>query len=221
MKKKNNLKKTYAIFGLGRYGKAVAETLYSNGADVLAIDLDPDVVEEAMKDIPVCKCADVTNPDVLEQIGIHSIDTVIIAMADNFQASVLATMLCKERGVPNIIVKCKDEMHRKILKRVGADRVVFPENDSGKRMAKNLLSSGFVDMMVLSDDISMVEIDVRDEWVGKSLIELNLRKKYSINIVAIRKGDSVSIDINPQIPLDADMELIILASTDSINKLNK
>ncbi len=221
MKKKNNLKKTYAIFGLGRYGKAVAETLYNNGADVLAIDLDPDVVEEAMKDIPVCKCADVTNPDVLEQIGIHSIETVIIAMADNFQASVLATMLCKERGVPNVIVKCKDEMHRKILKRVGADRVVFPENDSGKRMAKNLLSSGFVDMMVLSDDISMVEIDVRDEWVGKSLIELNLRKKYSINIVAIRKGDNVSIDINPQLPLDADMELIILASTDSINKLNK
>ncbi len=221
MKKKSNVNTTYAIFGLGRYGKSVAETLYNNGADVLAIDLDPNVVEEAMKDIPVCKCADVTNPDVLEQIGIHSIETVIIAMADNFQSSVLATMLCKERGVPQVIVKCKDEMHRKILKRVGADRVVFPENDSGKRMAKNLLSSGFVDMMVLSDDISMVQIDVRDEWVGKSLIELNLRKKYSVNIVAIRKGDDVSIDINPQLPLDADMELIILASAESIQKLNK
>ncbi len=221
MKKKNTSNKTYAIFGLGRYGKAVAETLYKNGADVLAIDVEPEKVEEAMKDIPICKCADVTNPDVLEQIGIHSIETVIIAMADNFQASVLATMLCKERGVPNVIVKCKDEMHRKILKRVGADRVVFPENDSGKRMAKNLLSSGFVDMMVLSDNISMVQIDVRDEWVGKSLIELNLRKKYSINIVAIRKGDEVSININPQMPLDSDMELIILASAESIQKLNK
>ena len=221
MKKKNNLNKTYAIFGLGRYGRSVAQTLYNNGADVLAIDIDPAVVEDAIKDIPICKCADITNPDVLEQIGIKNIDTVVIAMADTFQSSVLATMLCKEMGVPNVIVKCKDEMHRKILKRVGADSVVFPENDSGKRMAKNLLSSGFADMMILSNDISMVQIDVRDEWIGKSLIELNLRKKYSINIVAIRKGNDVSIDINPQMPLDADMELIILASAESIQKLNK
>ena len=221
MKKKNNLNKTYAIFGLGRYGRSVAQTLYNNGADVLAIDIDPTVVEDAIKDIPICKCADITNPDVLEQIGIKNIDTVVIAMADTFQSSVLATMLCKEMGVPNVIVKCKDEMHRKILKRVGADSVVFPENDSGKRMAKNLLSSGFADMMILSNDISMVQIDVRDEWIGKSLIELNLRKKYSINIVAIRKGNDVSIDINPQMPLDADMELIILASAESIQKLNK
>ena len=94
MNRKSNRNKTYAIFGLGRYGRSVAYTLYSNGADVLAIDLDPAVVSEAIKDIPVCKCGDVTNPDVLEQIGINSIETVIIAMADNFQASVLATMLC-------------------------------------------------------------------------------------------------------------------------------
>ena len=108
MKKKNNLNKTYAIFGLGRYGKSVAQTLYNNGADVLAIDVDPAVVEDAIKDIPICKCADITNPDVLEQIGIKNIDTVVIAMADTFQSSVLATMLCKEMGVPNVIVKCKD-----------------------------------------------------------------------------------------------------------------
>ena len=131
----------------------------------------------------------------------------------------MAVTLCREAGVKNVIVKCANEMHQKILLRVGADQVVFPENESGIRLAKNLLSSGFIDMISLSKDVSMVEIDVKDEWVGKNLIELNLRKKYGFNIVALRKGEDVNVNINPEQVLDADTTLIVIANTAKLGKL--
>jgi trk system potassium uptake protein TrkA len=211
--------KTYAIFGLGRYGRAVAKELVDNGMEVIAIDEDQDLVNEAAAYLPICKCADVTEPDVIERLGIAEIDTVIICMAGNLEASVMALTLCKEAGVKRVIAKCANEMHQKILLRVGADQVVFPENESGIRLAKNLMSSGFIDMISLSEDVSMVEIDVKDEWVGKNLIELNLRQKYGFNIVAIKQGDAVSVNVNPQQPLDADTTLIVIANTAKLRKL--
>jgi trk system potassium uptake protein TrkA len=140
-------------------------------------------------------------------------------MANSLEASVLTTTLCKELGVKNVIVKCANELQKKILTRVGADRVVFPESESGVRMAKNLLSSGFVDLMELSRGVSMIQLDVRQEWLGKSIIELNLRKKYAINVVAIRKGASVDVNVRPDTVLDGDMKLIVIANSDRLNKL--
>ena len=131
----------------------------------------------------------------------------------------MAVTLCKEAGVKNVIAKCSNEMHQKILLRVGADKVVFPEHESGIRLAKNLLSSGFIDMISLSNDVSIVEIDVKNEWCGKNLIELNLRKKYGFNIVAIKKGEKVTIDINPEQVLDAQTTLIVIANTTKLGKL--
>ena len=122
-------------------------------------------------------------------------------------------------GVKNVIAKCANEMQQKILLRVGADQVVFPENESGTRLAKNLLSSGFIDMISLSKDVSMVEIDVKDEWCGKNLIELNLRKKYGFNIVAIKKGEKVNVNINPEQVLDSETTLIVIANTAKLGKL--
>ena len=211
-------KQTYAVFGLGRYGRAVSKELIKNGVEVLAVDKDENKVNAAIADIPYCKCANVTDIEVLKQLGIHNIDIVIIAMASNLEASVMATMLCKELGVDMVIAKCSSEMNCKILTKVGADRVVYPEKESGIRLAKNLLSSGFVDMIELSKDASMVEIDVRPEWVGKNLIELNLRAKYSINVVAIIKNKKINTYVDPSLPLDKDMTLVIIAN---INKLNK
>ena len=140
-------------------------------------------------------------------------------MASNLEASVMAVTLCKEAGVKNVIAKCANEMQQKILLRVGADQVVFPENESGIRLAKNLLSSGFIDMISLSKDVSMVEIDVKGEWCGKNLIELNLRKKYGFNIVAIKKGEKVTVNINPEQVLDAQTTLIVIANTTKLGKL--
>ncbi len=214
-----SINKSYAVFGLGRYGRAVATELVNNGAEVLAIDSDETIVNSAIADIPFCKCADVTDAEIIKQLGIANMDVVIIAMATNLEASVMAVMLCKEIGVKNVIVKCANEIHRKILSKVGADKVVFPENESGVRLAKNLLSSGFVDVIELSDDVSLIELDVKPEWVGKTLIELSLRKKYAINIVAIRTVDSLQINIDPAMKLKGDMKLIVIANKSRLGKL--
>ena len=212
-------KRTYAVFGLGRYGIAVAKELVENGMEVIAVDNDQKIVNDAAAYLPVCKCADVTDAEVISRLGIGGIDTVIICMASNLEASVMAVTLCKEAGVRNVIVKCANEMHQKILLRVGADQVVFPENESGIRLAKNLLSSGFIDMISLSRDVSMVEIDVKDEWIGKNLIELNLRKKYGFNIVAIKKGEKVNVNVNPEQVIDEETTLIVIANTTKLGKL--
>lgn len=212
---------TYAVFGLGRYGQAVAAELVKSGAEVLGVDKRESAVNEAVDEIPICKCADVTDPEVIAQLGIASMDVVIIAMADNLEASVMATTLCKEAGVKNVIVKCANEMHRKILRLVGADQVVFPEHDSGVRLAKNLISSGFVDLIDLSDDVSMVELDVRNEWLGHTLAELDLRKRYGINVVAIRHDGHVLINVDPMVPLEEGMVLIVIAYTSILRKLKK
>ena len=131
----------------------------------------------------------------------------------------MATMLCKELGVKTVIAKCATEINCKILTKVGADRVVFPESESGIRLAKNLLSSGFMDIIELSQDVSMVEMEVKQQWIGKNLIELNLRKKYSINVVAIIEGKNVNTNIDPEVPLTQDMRLIVIANRAKLNKL--
>lgn len=212
-------KKTYAVFGLGRYGTAVAKELVENGMEVIAVDTEQRKVNDAAAYLPVCKCADVGDAEVISRLGIGNVDTVIVCMASNLEASVMAVMLCKEAGVKTVIAKCANEMHRKILQSVGADQVVFPEKESGIRLAKNLLSSGFVDIITLSDDVSLVEIDVKSEWAGKNLIELNLRKKYGLNVVAVKKGDEVSVSINPEQRLDAKATLIVIANTVNLRKL--
>ena len=131
----------------------------------------------------------------------------------------MAITLCKEAGVKTVIAKCGNEMQQKILQRVGADTVVFPENESGIRLAKNLLSSGFIDMISLSKDVSIIETDVKSEWIGKNLIELNLRKKYGFNIVATKKDGKINVNINPEQILDAQTSLIVIANTSKLKKL--
>ena len=214
-----SINKSYAVFGLGRYGIAVAKELVNNGADVLAVDIDEDIVNSAVADIPFCRCADITDPEVIKQLGISNVDVVVVAMANNLEASVMSVILCKEAGVKMVIAKCADEMQGKILCKVGADKVVYPENESGVRLAKNLLSAGMVDLIDLSEDISVIEIPVREKWVGKTLIELDLRKKYAINIIAIRNGQDILVNVDPNVQLSKEMQLVVIINKTNINKL--
>ena len=131
----------------------------------------------------------------------------------------MTVMHCKELGVKNVIAKCSSEMHYKILTKVGADKVVFPEKDSGIRLAKNLISSGFVDVIELNNDVSMVELEMKKEWVGKNLLELNLRKKYSLNVIAIKENDQIEINIDPQSILKENQTLIVIGSKAKLSKL--
>ena len=212
---------SYAVFGLGRYGMAVARELVESGAEVLAVDRDEEIVNSASAVIPICKCADVTDAETLRQLDIANIDVVILSMASSLEASVMAVMLCKELGVKTVIAKGASEMNCRILQRVGADKVVFPENESGVRLARSLLSAGFTDIIELSRDVSMLELEVRPEWVGKTLTELSLRKKYSINVVAVVKNSQISVNPDPDKPLEAGMKLIVIANVEKIKRLQK
>lgn len=215
---KNN--KSYAVLGLGRYGLAVAKELAKNGADVLAVDNNEEIVNDVVTELPLCKCADVSDPEVIKQLGISNIDIVIIAVSGNLETSVMATTLCKEAGVKNIVVKCSNEMHAKILTRVGADKVVLPERESGVRLAKTLLKAGFIDLIELTKNVSLVEIDVRPEWVGKTLADLNLRKKYSMNVIAIQHNNDVTTSIDPNAPLEESMKMIVVADRNKLEKFS-
>lgn len=210
---------SYAVFGLGRYGLAVAKELVENGAEVLSVDHNEELVNDAISELSVCRCADVTDPEVIKQLGISNMDVVVIAISGSLETSVMATTLCKEAGVKTVIVKCSNEMHAKILNRVGADKVVLPERESGIRLAKNLLSSGFIDILDLTNNISLVEINVKPEWVGKSLMDLNLRKKYSVNVIAIQQNNDVTTDIDPIKPLEETMKMMVVADRTKLEKM--
>ncbi len=214
-----SLHKTYAVFGLGLYGTAVARELAAAGIEVLAVDRNQQLVNAASASIPLCKCADVTKPDVLELLGIGNFDVVIVAMGEHLESSVMAVTLCKEAGVPTVIAKCSNEIHGKILKKVGADQTIIPEKESGLRLAKNLLSSGFVDVMELTDKVSLIELSLRPEWVGKSLADLNLRRKYGINVVALNQDGTISVVPDPNAPLTENQKLVVIADTDKLRKL--
>ena len=211
--------KSYAVFGLGRYGRAVVKELLDNGADVLAVDRNRKIVDELVDEIPICKCADITDLDVLQQLGISGIDVVVISMAKNFEASVMATMLCKEVGAKKVVVKSSDEAQGKILKKVGADEVYLPESESGIRLAKNMLSSGFIDLVDITDEISVLEIDAKPEWEGKTLQDIELRKNHNINVMAFKNEDNV-IFASSDVVIQPGMKLIIMADKKDVNMLN-
>ena len=210
---------SYAVLGLGRYGYAVAKELVESGAEVLVVDSNEELINDVVSEFPLCKCADITDADAIEQLGISNIDTVIIAVASHLETSVMATTLCKDMGVKTVITKCSNEMQCRILSKVGADKVVLPEYESGIRLAKYLLSSGFVDILELTSNVSLVEIAVKPEWVGQNLIELNLRKKYSINVIAIQHDNDVTTEIDPNKPLEQTMKLIVVANRNKLEKL--
>lgn len=214
-----SINKTYAVFGLGRYGLAVATELCSNGAEVIAVDMNEKIVEDCVGFLPVCKCADITDPEVISRLDISDVDTVIIAMAGCLEASVMATMLCKEAGVKEVIVKCASQMHGRIFTSVGADRVILPEIDSGKRLAKDLLSSGFIDIASVSDEISIVEIEVMKKWQGKTLRELDLRKNNRLNVIALIKNGKTELVYDPDVILDDTTKLIVIAHKRDVEKI--
>lgn len=170
------MNKSIAVIGLGRYGKSIATELYKNGADVLVIDGNPEIVNEIADSVTCAMSLDVCDMDALREAGISNMDAVVVAMADSLDSSIMCVMSAKELGVPKVIAKAKDEMMEKILRRVGADQVVFPEKESGIRLSHKLISEHLVDYFDLSDSTSLVEILPRAEWVGKNLRELNLRK---------------------------------------------
>lgn len=185
-------KKQYLVVGLGRFGSAVATALAEQGMEVLAIDRDMEKVEDHRSLLTEVICADAMEKSVLEQIGASNFDTAIVTIGGDVTASGTVTMLLKDLGVGNVIVKAYDDFHGRMLSKLGADKIVFPERDMGQRIAHNLVSEKIMDFIELSPDYCLVEMRPEPEWVGKTLAELNLRARRRINVVAVRSGENVN-----------------------------
>ncbi|NUK28958.1 TrkA family potassium uptake protein [Parageobacillus sp. VR-IP] len=208
-------KKQFAVIGLGRFGGSICRTLSEQGMEVLAIDVDEDRVNEFASIVSHAVVGDSTDENVLKSLGIRNFDHVIVAIGDNIQASILTTLILKELGVQHITVKATNDYHEKVLKKIGADQIVHPERDMGERIAYNLISNNVLDYLELSDKHSIVEIVASERLDGHSLLELDIRARYGINIVAIRRGTNVIVSpLASEIIRKGDVLVVIGADED-------
>ncbi len=214
------MEKQYAVLGLGSFGESVALTLEKMGCDVLVMDDSYEKIQEISDKVSYAMRADVADPEALQALGGRNLDGVVVAISENLEAGIMATMICKELGVPLVVAKAKDELQGTILKKVGADRIVYPEIEMGSRVAKSLISREFMDWIELSNDYSMVEIAVPDKWVGRSLVDLGVRERLGINVVGIILNGKIDVTLDPQRLLPEGGILIVIGSNEVLEKFD-
>ena len=210
--------KQFAVFGLGSFGKSVALTLQSFGCDVIAVDNCYEKIQDIADSVSYAMCGDVTEPEFMKTIGARNLDGAVIAVSENLEAAIMATMISKEMGISYVLVKAMDELQGKILEKVGADSIVYPEIDMGERVAKKLISTEFIDWIELSPDYSLTEKLLPKQWEGKSLAELRVREKYGINVIGILKDDKMDMALDPSKPLQPDDMLFIIGKNSDLEK---
>lgn len=215
------VKKEFAVIGLGRFGGSICRELVAQGMEVLAIDHKEDRVNEFASIASHAVIGDTTDESVLKSLGIRNFDHVIVAIGDDIQASILTTLMLKELGVKHITVKAQNDYHEKVLIKIGADQVVHPERDMGRKIAHKIVSNNILDYIELSDDHSIVEIVASARLNNRTLIDLDIRAKYGINIVGIKRGNKVMISpAADEIIFIGDVLIVLGADTD-INRFEK
>lgn len=213
--------KDFIVIGCGRFGQSVARTLFSLGSNVMAVDMDEEVIQEISSDVTHAVQTDVMDEFVLKELGISNFDVAIISIGSNVEASIMATLIAKELGVKNVIAKAKSEIHGKILLKIGADKIVFPERDMGVRVAHNLVSANILDFIELSPEYSIVEIVAMKEWKNKSLKELHLPTKYGINVMAIKKGKDINVSPYADDVIEEGDILVVIGNTKDIRRIER
>ncbi|WP_085992527.1 potassium channel family protein [Oceanobacillus senegalensis] len=214
-------KKEFAVIGLGRFGGSVCKELSEEGMPVLAIDNDEDKVNEFKNIASHAVILDSTDEDSLKEIGISNFEHVIVAIGENIQASILTTVILKDLGVTTVTVKAQNDYHEKILNKIGADQVVHPERDMGKRLAHNFISNNILDYLELSEEHSIAEVKVGHKMIGKSLAELDIRANYGCNVVAIKKGKDINVSPQADIALKPDDILIVIGADIDLSRFEK
>lgn len=213
------MKKEFVVLGLGRFGKSVAMTLAEGGCEVLVVDDNEDIINEMADKVTYAVKANATDADTLKTLGISNFDGAVIGMGEDLEASVMTTILVKELGIPYVLTKAQNELHARILKKVGADMVVFPEKETGIRIANNLMRDNFFDAVELSSTCSMVDVEALNSWIGKSLRELNLRARLKINVIGIKKKENLNINPGADEAIEKGDVLVIIGNNDVLSKL--
>ena len=213
------MSKSIAVIGLGRFGRKLAESLYELGADVMAVDKNPDIVASIADSVTYAVEANVVNAQSLQGLGLGNMDVVVIAMGTDLVASIMAVMVAKEQGVPQVVAKASDKRMGQILTKIGADKIIFPEEETGFRTAQTLMMDSFLEFFDIDDNLCLLEIKPRPEWIGKNLIELNLRDKYRVNVVAVKDQSEMRSFIDPKRPLEKDTKLLVILEKADLGRL--
>lgn len=219
MDKGKDMNKQFAVLGLGSFGRSVALSLEKMGCDVMVVDDSYEKIQEISDKVSYAMKADVTDKDALQALGARNLDGAVVAVSEHPEANIMATLLCKEMGIPLVVAKAKDKLQGTILEKVGADSVVYPEIEMGRRIAKSMVANEFVDWIELSNDYSIVEIAVPRRWEGKSLAELDVRKKYGITVIGVMQGEKMDLSFDPQTPLPGNVILVLIGANKILEKI--
>ena len=213
------MSKSFAVIGIGRFGTSVALTLSLMGHEVLAVDTSAAAIDSIADRVTHAIVADATDERVLRRIGIAEFDAVVISVAADIRASILTAMLSKELGAKRVVAKAADDLHAKLLIKAGADQVVHPERDSGVRLARSIAVDSVLDYFALTDDVSINELRLPYSWAGKSLVQLGIRTRYGVSVIAIKRGEKMIVAIDPNSALEQGDVLVLLGSNHELEKL--
>lgn len=215
------MKKQFAVIGMGRFGSSVAKTLSELGFEVLAIDSSEQRTQEVSNFVTHAVQADSTDEEALRSLGLNNFDIVVVAIGQDIQASILTTIIVKELGVPRVIVKAQTELQGKVLKKVGADKIIYPERDMGQRVAHHLVSSNIIDFIELSDDYSIIEMTPSSQMIGKNLRDLDIRARFGCNVMGIKTNDKMNIAPNSHDTIKEEDILVIVGKNSDLQHLEK
>lgn len=213
--------RSYIVIGLGRFGTEAARRLYELGCDVLAIDNNQELVQQISNHVTQAVVGDARDKDVLKALGAADFDCGIVAIGNSLGNSVLATMNLKELGVPYVVCKAYDETHRQVLNKLGADKVVIPEQEQANRLARNLSSPNVLDYIELSDAFGIIEVPAPTRWLGKSLKELNVRAHLGVNIIAAKQGSAINVSPGADYEIQPGDVMVVLGDTAALNAVQK
>ena len=213
--------KQFVVIGLGRFGSSVAAKLAQNDNEVLAIDLCEDCVDRMKNLVTQAIEADATNKEVLESLGVGNFDVAVVSIGDDKHSSILTTLLLKEIGVPKVVSKAVSELHGKILSKVGADEVVFPERDMGERIARHLMTSNLLDFIEFTDKHSIIELIAPEDMAGKTLKETNFRSRFQVTIMAIKRGEEINLAPGGDDKILTDDILVVVGENEHLDILQE
>lgn len=213
--------KTYLVIGLGRFGSALARQLCLLGAEVLAMDIRSDLVQQLANDVTHAVVGDAQDKEVLRSLGVRNFDCAVIAIGDNLGASVLVTMNLQELGVPYIVCKAHDETHRRVLEKLGVNRVVIPEQEYAQRLGRSLHSHNVLDYIELSADYGILEVPAPKSWIGKNLRELNVRAKLGVNIIAVENGKTTNVSPSADYQIKEGDIMVVLGDNYALEAVQK
>lgn len=211
--------KQFVVFGLGRFGSSLATTLAEAGYEVMAVDQSEEKVQDISAVVTQAVQADITDMDTLKELGIRNFDVAVVAIGKDMQSSIMATLLLKELGVPYVVAKASTEEHKRVLAKLGADRIILPEHDMGKRLANNLIAGNIIDYIQLSRDYSIMEMSILEAWHNHSISELDIRAKYEINIIAVASEGEINVTPGPDYVLKEGDLLVVVGKNKSIQEL--